>query len=131
VSLSTDIRPLTGEQLPQTLDTASPTFGAADWRDLFFTTTVPTRFKVGDSIVLRGRLTAQDAVDFNTISLVLYRADGSELRFDGSVNRTRDFAVTLRFRDSDRGQYAMSAYLFWPGSGIQFPRTTLSTFTVE
>jgi hypothetical protein len=57
--------------------------------------------------------------------------DGTRRRFDGDVNRTRDFAVTLRFRDSDRGQYAMAAYLFWLNSGSQFPRATLSTFSVE
>jgi len=57
--------------------------------------------------------------------------DGTRRRFDGEVNRTRDFAVTLRFRDSDRGQYAMVAYLFWLNSGSQFPRATLSTFSVE
>jgi hypothetical protein len=131
VSLSTAIRPLKTETVPETLDTAAPVFGPADWRDLFFTTTVPTRFRVGETTVLRGSLTAQDAVDFTSIAVIMYRADGTELRFDGTVSRSRDFAVALRFRDTDRGQYAMSIHLFWPGSGSQYPRTTLSTFTVE
>jgi hypothetical protein len=67
----------------------------------------------------------------STSSAICSTIDGNRLRFDGDVNRSRDFAVTLRFRDSDRGQYTMAAYLFWPNSGTQFPRTTLSTFTVE
>ena len=65
MSLTTAIRPRTSETLAETLDAASPVFGPADWRDLFFTAPVPTRFHVGESIVLRGRLTAQDAVDFD------------------------------------------------------------------
>jgi len=131
MSLTTAIRPRTSETVAETLDTSSPVFGPADLRDLFFTAPVPTRLHVGESIVLRGRVTAQDAVDFDDIAFILYRADGGKLRFDGDVNRTRDFAVALRFRESDRGQYSMGAFLFWPNSGSQFPRATLSTFTVE
>jgi hypothetical protein len=47
------------------------------------------------------------------------------------VNRTRDFTVSIRFTDTQRGSYSLSNYLFWSGSGSQYPRSSLSTFVVE
>ena len=60
------------------------------------TAPVATRFHVGETIVLRGRLTAQDAVDFDGIAFTFSRADGGRGRFDGDVSRSRDFAVAGR-----------------------------------
>jgi hypothetical protein len=130
VSLSTLIQPLSGSALPEELDTSAPAFGVAEWRGVTFASPVPTHFRVGD-VTLNGRVTATESVDFDDIALVLSKADGSKLRFDGDIRRSGDFAVTLRFRDQDRGQYSMSVNLFWPNSGPQFPRTTLSTITID
>jgi hypothetical protein len=93
---------------------------------------VRSRFVAGESVALTGRVTATDPVDFQQISVVFYKADVSELvRFSGEVRRSGDFTVNVQFTDAHRGQYSMGVYLFWPNSGPQYSRSTLSTVTVQ
>lgn len=132
VRLSTAIRPLSQPELPEILDTAGGPLGTEDWRGVSFSAPVSTRVSAGQSTTLTGRVTATDAVDFTQIVITYYRADSSEpIRFSGEVRRSGDFAVTVRFTESQRGQYSMGVVLFWPNSGSQYPRSTLSTFLVQ
>jgi hypothetical protein len=62
----------------------------------------------------------------------LWKGDGSDpVRFSATVSRSKDFTITLRFTESQRGQYYLGVTLFWPGSGSQYSRSYLSTVTVE
>jgi hypothetical protein len=132
VTLTTAIHPLNQPALPEVLDTATNTFGALDWRDVSFSGPVRSRFVAGESVALTGRVTATDPVDFQQISVVFYKADVSEsVRFSGEVRRSGDFTVNVQFTDAHRGQYSMGVYLFWPNSGPQYSRSTLSTVTVQ
>jgi hypothetical protein len=132
ISLSTLIEPLQQSALPQSLETDQPAFGPTDWRDVRFAGPVSTRFGVGDMVTLIGRVTATDAVDFNAITAVFYQHNGGDpVRFNGEVRRSGDFAINVRFTDSQRGQYDIGMVLFWPNSGPQYARTYLSGVTVE
>jgi hypothetical protein len=132
VTLTTAIQPRNQTPLPELLDTANTALGALDWRDVSFAGPVRTRLSVGETVTLTGRVTATDAVDFNQIGVGFYKADGSPTAmFYGEVKRSRDFSVDVRFNDSQRGQYGMAVYLFWQGSGTQYPRSSVSTITVE
>ena len=131
-SLSTGVRPLNQPALPQVLDTATNSVGEAAWRDVAFSAPVSSRFQVGATTTLMGRVTATDAVDFSQISLLFYKVDGTDpVRFNGTISRSRDFTVTVRFTDAQRGQYYMAVCLFWPNSGPQYPRSSVSTFIVQ
>jgi len=131
-SLSTAVHPLNQGGLPEVLDTATNAIGAAAWRDVTFSAPVSSRFREGERTTLTGRVTAADAVDFSQISVLFYKVDGSNpIRFNGSVSRSRDFTVSVQFTEAQRGQYYMAAFLFWPKSAAQFPRSSVSTITVQ
>jgi len=132
VHLSTLIEPLGGPALPQSLETDQPAYGPTDWRDVRLAGPVSTRFRVGDTVTLTGLVTATETHDFNSIATVFYpRSGGDPVRFYGDVRRSGDFAVNVRFTDSQRGQYDIGMVLFWPSSGPQYARTYLNGVTVE
>jgi hypothetical protein len=132
VNLSTRIKPRRGERLPETLDTDAVEFGASDWRGVTFSSPVPGRFEANRETILTGRVTATDAVDFGQISLTFW-SDGIEtpVTFSGAVSRGGDFSVPVRFTDAQRGRYGLAIYLFWPDSGPQYPRASLTSIAVE
>jgi hypothetical protein len=71
-------------------------------------------------------------VDFNQIGLIFYRASSPDpVKFYGTVSRSGDFSVDVSFTDAQSGRYSMGVYLFWPNSGAQYARTTLSTIVVQ
>ena len=118
--------------LAEVLDTASPRFGSGDWRDVSFTQPVPSRLAVSDVLRLAGHVTARDRNDFYSIGLVFFANSGSvSIPFYGSVSRSGDFTVDVRFSEAQRGRYQVGATLFWPNSGPQHARTYLSTFIVD
>jgi hypothetical protein len=131
VNLSTSIRPRQGGPLAQHLDTDTPAFDRGDLRAVTFTSPVPTRFAAGQAVVLSGHVTATDQ-DFNQISLSFWTATATaSIPFRGVVNRSGDFSVTVQFPESQRDVYGLGVYLFWAGSGNQFPRSFTSTIAVE
>ena len=132
VNLSTAIRPLQGAALPEQLEIDTPVFGAADGRGVTFTSPVPTRFVAGQPIVLAGHVTATDPVDFNSITLGFWAVNATTpVTFSGAINKSGDFSVTVQFAPAQRNAYALDVYLFWTGSGNQFPRSSLTTVAVE
>jgi hypothetical protein len=132
VQLATAIE-LTGRpSLPQTLDTDAPTFGSGDWRGVEFTESIPSRLAPGAVLRLAGHVTATDRADFSQMSLVFFRANNPDpVRFSGSISRSGDFTVDVRFTDPQQGRYSVGVYLFWPNSGSQYARTSRSTFVVQ
>jgi hypothetical protein len=132
VTLSTAIQPLDQDPLPEDLNIDAPTFGRTDWRGVEFSSVVPTKFQVGQPVTLTGRIRATDPVDFNQILIGFYRLGVTDpLRFSGTISRSGDFSVTVRFGDDQRGQYSVGVFLFWPNSGPQYARTYLSSASVE
>jgi hypothetical protein len=131
VTLSTSIVPRTGAALAQTLDTDAPAFGPLDWRGVEFTAPVPGRIASGTAVDLQGRVTATDPVDFDRISITFWRDGEEPLVFAGAVNRVGDFTVPVRFPAGATGRFVMSVYLFWPESGPQYPRASMTSILVD
>jgi hypothetical protein len=132
VALETAIAPLQEPALDQQLDTDTPMFGRKDWRGVTFESTVPSRFSIDQTVVIRGHVTASDRSDFNQIGLGFWKVNAeTPVNFFGTINRAGDFAVSVRFTDSKRGAYQLSVYLYWPSAGRQYPRSSVSTITVE
>ena len=132
IALQTAIVPLSQPQLDQQLDTDTPVFGASDWRGVTLGAPVPSRFAANQTVTITGHVTAPDRSDFSSIDLAFFNVSSTtSVDFRGTVSRPGDFSVPVRFTDAQRGSYQLSLYLFWPGSGSQYPRSSLSTFTVE
>ena len=109
-----------------------PDFSVFSDQAQFSPDTAASPFLVGESVTVTGRVAATDPVDFNQSGVGFYKADNSPIViFYGEVKRSGDFAVSVRFNDSQRGQYAMAVYLYWKDSGTQYPRSSASTITVE
>ena len=93
---------------------------------------MPSRFAANQTVTITGHVTAPDRSDFSSIDLAFFNVSSTtSVDFRGTVSRSGDFSVPVRFTDAQRGSYQLSLYLFWPGSGSQYPRSSLSTFTVE
>ena len=132
VNVATAVRPISQAPVSQALEIDTPSFGGNDWRGVTFTSSMPGRFEVGASVTVTGRVTAPDPVDFDSVGLGFWTATATTpVTFYGAVNRTRDFSVTVRFTDAQRGTYYLSNYLYWPNSGSQYPRSSVSTIVVE
>jgi hypothetical protein len=97
-----------------------------------FATAIPSRFLVNQPVTVTGHVTASDRADFSQITLGFWLVNATTpVNFRGGISRAGDFSLPIRFTDSQRGSYQMSVYLFWPGSGSQFPRSSVSTIVVE
>jgi hypothetical protein len=132
VTLSTAVVPRRHEVLPQLLDTDTPAFGPSDWRGVLFTAQVPSQFAANREVLLAGRITASDTVDFDRIAVVFWsQGRPGPVTFSGDIARNGDFTVPVRFTQAQRGRYVMGVYLFWSGSGPQPPRASLTSISVE
>jgi hypothetical protein len=132
VTLQTAVTPLNQPALDQRLDTDTPMFGPSDWRGVTFSTQLPSRMTANQTINVSGHVTASDRTDFSQVILGFWKVNAADsVDFNTTVSRSGDFSVPIRFSDSQRGAYYLSIYLFWPGSGSQYPRASVSTVTVE
>ena len=132
VTLQTAVTPLNNPSLDEQLDTDTPMFGPSDWRGVTFATPIPSRLTINQTVLVSGHITAPDRADFSQIGLGFWLVNTTTpVNFSSTISRSGDFSVPIRFTDSQRGAYQLSVYLFWPGSGSQYPRSSLSTITVE
>ena len=134
VDLRTDIRPLAGEQIVQAFDVDSPSVGPRDWRDVVFDDRVPMRYRVGETIRWSGHTTAPDRNDFNQMLIRLWKSGGTAdqaIQIRTQVSSAASFIAQTSFRPEDRGVYEMEIFLFWPNSGLQYRRASLSPVVIE
>ena len=131
VLLQSQIKPLAGDTLPETLDIDNPVFAGKDLRDLELTTPFPTTITAGQSYTLTGRVLAKDQ-DYYQIALLFASYDGSkQVPFYGTVSKSGDFSITFQFTGDQKGVYIVGNLLFWPNAPGQFGRTYLTPITVQ
>ena len=53
------------------------------------------------------------------------------IRINGPVGANSTFRMDRQFDSSQRGVYLMQIFLFWPGSGTQYSRASLSPILIE
>lgn len=133
VALTTTVRPTNGSGLPETFEIDNPPFGPKDFRGVQLGGNLPTHYSVGQSVTVTGTVTAPDAVDWNQALIYFQKYGGSDdtVRFSGTISRSKDFSVTIKFTDAQKGRYIVGVALFWPDAGAQFGRTNLTPIVVE
>jgi len=134
VELSTAIDALAAPKLAETFAIDSPAIGVRDFRDVVLTAPMPTHYVVGETVVVAGRVVADDPVDFDQVLLRFSKFGGSDdetVRLRSSVSRSGDFTITIRFTAAQIGRYTAAMFLFWPSSGSQFARTHLTPIVVQ
>jgi len=133
-TLDTGIRPLTAQRVQQRFDVDAMPFGPRDWRDVVFDAPVAARYHVGDRIRWSGRVSAPDRNDINQVLIRMWKANGSSdsaIRVWADVSSASTFVLEKTFEPRERGVYLLQVFLFWPGSGVQGARATLSPIVVE
>jgi hypothetical protein len=135
IDVKSDVRPLYDGPIDQRLATDFPELGRRDWRDVVFDAPVATRYAVGDRPRWTGVVSARDRSDISAISIRLWKSGGTaddSLRVQGSVSSRSSFDVQMpEFRPEHRGIFQMEVFLFWPGSGAQLSRVSISPITIN
>jgi hypothetical protein len=134
VDVRADIRPLRAPQIVEPFDVDYRAFDRDDVRSLKFDSAIPSRFEAGRSYTFSGTVSASDRNDIDEILIRLWKYGGTTndaIRMYGSVSGGSKFRVDHRFDDLERGVYLMQIYLFWPGSGSQYSRTSLSPIRID
>jgi hypothetical protein len=134
IDLKTDVRPLTGQRIVDSLPVDFPECGRSDWRDVLFDAAVPSRYSVGQRARWSGRVTATDRNDFSAIIIRLWRDGGTTddaVTVQAQVSSAGTFIAETQLESRHSGRYRMEVFLFWPNSGSQFPRAMLSPVTIE
>lgn len=134
IDLQTGVVPKAGGGAGAAVEVTAPRFGRADWRGVEFDATVPSRFAAGQRVTLTGRITATDRSDFNNLAVRFWKYGGSNdnaVLLWGTVTRSGTFTVDIDFTPAQRGLYSMDLFLFWPESGGQTARATVTPILVE
>jgi hypothetical protein len=134
VDVRSDIRPLRAPQIVEPFDVDGRPFDREDVRSLKFDDAIPSRFEAGRTYTFSGAVSAPDRSDISDILIRLWKYGGTSsqaIRIDGDVDGGNKFRMTHRFDSSQRGVYLMQIYLFWPGSGTQYSRASLSPILIE
>jgi hypothetical protein len=134
VDVRTDIRPLRAPQILDPFVVDGRAFDRDDVRTIQFDHDLPSRYKVGETFTFAGKVKAADRSDISSITIRLRKYDGSTadaIRINGGVHGGSSFRMEHRFDGSQRGVYLMEIFLFWPGSGSQYSRASLSPIIIE
>ena len=133
VRLRTGVTPRSHTRIRQTIDVAPSGVHREELRGILLDDPVPTRIGAGERIVVAGRVTAVDRTDFHAVCVrwLRYGATEDERIFEcGSLNGDW-FSIPYTFTTADAGNYALQAFLFWPESGAQYPRASVTGIRVE
>jgi hypothetical protein len=134
VDVQSDIRPLRAPPIVEPFAVDGRPFDRDDVRTIQFDQGLPSRFDVGRSIAFSGTVKAADRSDVSDILIRLWKYGGTTsdaIRIDGRVTGSSTFRMERQFNASQRGVYLMQVYLFWPGSGPQYSRASLSPIIIE
>jgi hypothetical protein len=134
IDLRQDIRPRNGERLDQRLEVDFPALGHDDFRDVRFEAAVPTVYRTGRSYRWSGQLLSPDRGDYSQILLRLWKYGGTAedaVLVRAPISSSGSFQLEHQFREAEKGRRTMEVFLFWPGSGSQFPRAIAGPVTID
>jgi hypothetical protein len=134
VDLQTDIRPLAAPPIIEPIEVDGRAFASDDVRGIRFAHPIPSRFRAGSSATFSGAVSASDRSDISDIMIRLWKYGGTTddaIRIEGRVDSRSTFRMERSFDASQRGVYLMQFFLFWPGSGPQYSRGSLSPVIIE
>ena len=134
IDLRQDIRPRTGERIDRRHEVDFPTFGHDDFRDVRFDQPVPTLYRVGRTYRWSGQLLSPTRSDYVQILLRFWKYRGSSenaVLLRAPISSSGSFQLEHQFQESQKGRRTMEVFLFWPGSGPQFPRAIAGPVTID
>ena len=134
VDVKSDIRPLRTPQIVDPFVVDGRPFDRDDVRTIQFDDNLPSRYEVGRAVTFSGTVKAADRSDISDITIRLWKYGGTTndaIRINGQVSGNSKFRMDRTFDGSQRGVYLMQIFLFWPGSGSQYSRATLSPILIE
>jgi hypothetical protein len=133
MDLRTEIEPLSGEPINQPLAVDDQPFGTRDLHGVVLDAPLPSRYRVGERVSWSGVVNAERH-DINLVRLRFWKAGGDTndaIRVEGRPNDRGSFILQTQFEERHRGTYLMEVFLYWPDSGAQFSRGSLSPVTIN
>ena len=134
VDVHADIRPLRAPQIVDSFAVDGRAFDRDDVRTIQFDHDLPSRYEAGRTFTFSGKVKAADRSDISDIIIRFWKYGGTTndaIRINGTVSGNSTFRMERRFDESQRGVYLMQIFLFWPGSGSQYSRASLSPIIIE
>ena len=132
VPLRTDVTPLQAAKIDVVVEVGDMPIAAGEFRDVQLDAPVPARIAAGESITIAGAVTTTERDDF-TVACAAWNRHGAgndDGIFECATIAGNRFSIPYRFTDGDAGRHTLQIFLFFPNSGSQFPRSSVSGITV-
>jgi hypothetical protein len=134
IDLRHDIRPRSGERVDQRFEVDFPTFGHDDFRDVRFDEAIPSVYRTGRTYRWSGQLLSPERSDYVQVLLRFWKYGGTSddaVLVRAPISSSGSFQLEHQFQESQKGRRTMEVFLFWPGSGPQFPRVIAGPVTID
>jgi hypothetical protein len=134
VDVRADIRPLRAPPIVDPFQVDGRAFDRDDVRTIQFDHELRSQYAVGSTFTFSGKVKAADRSDISSIVIRFWKYGGTaadSIRINGTVSGNSTFRMERTFTASQRGVYLMEIFLFWPGSGTQYSRASLSPIIIE
>ena len=131
VPLRTDVTPVSHAKIAADFEVSHLSIDPREFWGVRLDEPVPAAIASGETVTIAGTVTATDR-DFYLacVRWVRYRATADNQIFEcGTISGDR-FWVPYTFRDADAGNYALAVFLFFPDSGLQHARSSVSGIEV-
>ena len=132
VPLRTDVTPLNADKIDEAVETGHMPIAPAEFRDVLLDAPVPALITAGESVTIAGAVTTTERDDF-TVACAAWNRHGAgddDGIFECASIAGNRFSIPYRFTDGDAGRHTLRIFLYFPNSGSQFPRSSVSGITV-
>ncbi len=130
VPLRTDVTPLQTARIVESIEVGDMPIAAGEFRDVELDAPVPARIAVGESVTIAGTVTATERDDFNIACAEWNRYGAAAGIFECASIAGDRFSIPYRFTAADAGRHMLRIFLFYPDSGPQLHRASVSGITV-
>ena len=128
MALRTDVTPLSYAKIAADFEVSHLSIDPREFRGVRLDEPVPAAIASGETVTIAGTVTATDRDDFD-IACVRWTRAGGRISECGSIFGDR-FSVPYTFSAADAGNYALEVFLFFPHSGLQPARSSVSGIVV-
>ena len=132
VPLRTDVTPVSHAKIAANFEVSYLSIDPREFRGVRLDEPVPAAIASGETVTIAGVVTATDRDNFHIacVKWTRYGASADDWIFECGTISGGWFSVPYTFSDVDVGNYALEVFLFFPDSGLQSPRSSVSGISV-
>ena len=131
VPLRTDVTPVSHAKIAADFEVSHLSIDPREFWGVRLDEPVPAAIASGETVTIAGTVTATDRdFDLACVRWVRYGATADNKIIECGAIFGNRFSVPYTFRDADAGNYALGVFLFFPDSGLQSARSSVSGIEV-